>query len=726
MKQQYWIFIILLVLIPCSAFAIDNYASIQMTPSQVTNPLSISANNGTQYFAVYPNGTVSLIKSHTICFDNSCKTNIRSDGTNFAFSPQILWSQLSKSGSTLNDVGSPTSAYNFNNQQLNNIGNLTMSKTGFPNTEIDAGSGNMFGSYVIFPFGSNYFEENGTTKRIEYSNSDAVNVISNAENKLSGKGLILLKNGIYTLTSTITINKPDIKLQGESWLTILQPQINVDGITISNSRDQVTNLFINQTTSGTGNGIKVNVDANSTLISNNRITNAYHAIFFQGGDQNYITISNNQIENSGRADGAIQVSNGIARSTNFVVIKDNTIDHAQSHAIEVLASLGQYVNVVRILDNIVNTPSLAGIFVSQVNDSLIQGNYVSSAKAESLDAEGSSNVIFDTNHVVNGSLQGVITLPIGNIPNTKITVTNNIIDTNNGSTPQGIYIDTGKGVVVSNNQVYVVKDGIEIVHNSTNVSINTNTVNSTSKVGYGIRIDLGLHNTLNKLQINNNIVNNFDNDIGVISGTITDASIKGNNISTFNTNALTLTGSTIFNKIIQSNSGYSDSNDVVIRNQTSSALFQTSQLQVTDALQNGRNYRFIGGTLSGGIGVADFSLPSTSTGTSDTFIMSALSELMKNKNIDTTNHYVDVTDITKKLNFAGQSSFATSHTNTATWLNANGTVNYTLSQNFTSDVNAISGIPIPNHTCDWYFATGNSTFRLICNFNNIVHVLGKQ
>lgn len=45
--------------------------------------------------------------------------------------------------------------------------------------------------------------------------------------------------------------------------------------------------------------------------------------------------------------------------------------------------------------------------------------------------------------------------------------------------------------------------------------------------------------------------------------------------------------------------------------------------------------------------------------------------------------------------------------------------------NFTSDANAISNLPIPNHNCGVYFVTGNSTFRYICNFNSGVHVLSK-
>ena len=45
-------------------------------------------------------------------------------------------------------------------------------------------------------------------------------------------------------------------------------------------------------------------------------------------------------------------------------------------------------------------------------------------------------------------------------------------------------------------------------------------------------------------------------------------------------------------------------------------------------------------------------------------------------------------------------------------------------QNFTSDAAALgSGT---NHRCTWYFNTGNSTFREICNFNGVIHVLAKQ
>ncbi len=43
--------------------------------------------------------------------------------------------------------------------------------------------------------------------------------------------------------------------------------------------------------------------------------------------------------------------------------------------------------------------------------------------------------------------------------------------------------------------------------------------------------------------------------------------------------------------------------------------------------------------------------------------------------------------------------------------------------NFTSDAGALASLP--NHMCEDYFVTGNSTFRHICNFNGIVHVLAK-
>lgn len=66
------------------------------------------------------------------------------------------------------------------------------------------------------------------------------------------------------------------------------------------------------------------------------------------------------------------------------------------------------------------------------------------------------------------------------------------------------------------------------------------------------------------------------------------------------------------------------------------------------------------------------------------------------------------------------------HIQKAKWLNENGTVQYMLATNQTSDANAIINIPIVNHNCGTYFVISNSTFRHICNFNGIVHVLGKN
>lgn len=290
-KKTYYVLIGLLVLIPSAVFAADNYAQITMIPGQATNPIDIRASNGTSYFKVTPSGQVSIGTNHKICLDATCTTFFQSNGTSISGgSSSFTWAQISKVGSKLNDIGSPTSSYDMNSQPLNNVkfgnqvslngqtfnnnghvstfpsttgtlvqqngtfsgtlssptysGNATFTKAGFPNTEIDPGSGTTGASYTIGIFGTTFYAKNGTTGKIDYSGTSATTVVSNAINNLpSTGGSIVFTKGTFPIH--ITVPKSNIRFLGQGWASTIftrdgnNPFFNISSLTLSHEIQKI-------------------------------------------------------------------------------------------------------------------------------------------------------------------------------------------------------------------------------------------------------------------------------------------------------------------------------------------------------------------------------------------------------------------------------------------------------------------------------------------------------
>src|SRR5690242_2298068 len=89
------IFTLSVLLIGSTVFGLNAYATssasvnVKIVSGQSSNPLSIQAPNGTNYFLLDPNGLVKLAKNHKICLDNSCVTYLISDGTTLSIQPQL-------------------------------------------------------------------------------------------------------------------------------------------------------------------------------------------------------------------------------------------------------------------------------------------------------------------------------------------------------------------------------------------------------------------------------------------------------------------------------------------------------------------------------------------------------------------------------------------------------------------------------------------------------------
>jgi hypothetical protein len=79
-------------------------------------------------------------------------------------------------------------------------------------------------SYIIFTDGSRYYAKNGLTGIVEYSDTDASNLLQKLINALSSVGgRIFIKSGTYILSSTVTIsNTRQLVIEGELG-TVLKP-----------------------------------------------------------------------------------------------------------------------------------------------------------------------------------------------------------------------------------------------------------------------------------------------------------------------------------------------------------------------------------------------------------------------------------------------------------------------------------------------------------------------
>jgi hypothetical protein len=92
-------------------------------------------------------------------------------------------------------------------------------------------------SYIVSTDGTEYYAKNGSTGAIEYSDTDASNVIQYAVNNAPDGGKVLIRSGTYPITKTIN-PKSNIFIEGEGWGTILQyaltsPASVIEGYNVS-------------------------------------------------------------------------------------------------------------------------------------------------------------------------------------------------------------------------------------------------------------------------------------------------------------------------------------------------------------------------------------------------------------------------------------------------------------------------------------------------------------
>lgn len=346
MEKLYLIAIIGLALfIPTYVFAVDPSATITMIPGQTTNPWVIKDSGGVTKFSVSPNGTITGILA-------------------------------------------PIS------------GNITISKSGFPNTEIDAGSGTSTASYIIGISGSTFYAKNGTTGQIKYSSTSGTTVVNNAEADLpSSGGHLIFTAGTFPVS--ISVTKTDVTFQGQSDRSTKltrdgnNPIFSIVGNNHAITRTTIMDLritgtpyvvgatdciFANQTSylkiervgmlGCNGNGIYLQETWDSRIdnlemeYSGNTNTGKSGIYLFSGSidNTNNIYISNSRFETMNGTDIKSEGTGGGVNKNNFITIISTKFESHNPHDLV-------HVNFTKTSSSEV----IGSIFSSAVNDSMYIG-----------------------------------------------------------------------------------------------------------------------------------------------------------------------------------------------------------------------------------------------------------------------------------------------------------------------------------------------------------------
>lgn len=364
---------------------------------------------------------------------------------------------------------------------------------------------------------------------------DDDSVMQSALDNLVDGGILLIAAGTYIVGTTLTISKARTIVMGQGQSTIITPSTDTHAFTPRAPNITIENLYVLHRTTGAGRGVYASNSVNGLTVRNCRFDNCYHAVATVN-NCNTITIEKNYIISCGRADGAILLINSSGNLAKKVCIKGNTILMAVNHGIQVFCSAGSGQNWedVQVIDNIIDTPRAAGIFISNSVDVRISNNKVHSNGSEGIDWEYCSNVMVDNNEVRNSTLQAFSCFDltgVGGGSNSDVTVTNNKSSQALTSTSKAIYMEAVDNLIVRGNIVETYADGIYLIGNQTNSVISDNILVKKSRVGnIGINIDLGEGRTGNNMLIKSNKAEGFAIGISFGSGAITYVITDTNNV----------------------------------------------------------------------------------------------------------------------------------------------------------------------------------------------------
>jgi len=322
-------------------------------------------------------------------------------------------------------------------------------------------------SYTIFKEGSFYFAKNGTTGSIDYSGTNASQVIQNAGDALTSgriwKEKILIKDDI-TITHTIVLSDY-VTLQNDGKLT-LDDNTDTDLISVEGSHVEI----IGGTFDGNNGAQSVSekytikiAGVVDVIVRLAYIHNSYDDAIFVSGSSD-VNILYNSLVNCG--DAAVNSSDGI----DF-----NSVNHS------------------KIVGNYILSPIDDGIDIEKTNHVIISGNTIKNVSVgiEANDCTSltiSENSIQDTvNYGIWLGTQSLHNIVTGNYITNS---TNDGIVMGNGSngtiTCNYIFENGRHGISLTTNQHYTLLSG-NYVHNMTSNGVNISNSNYTLVVGNQIR-----------------------------------------------------------------------------------------------------------------------------------------------------------------------------------------------------------------------------------------------
>jgi len=262
-------------------------AGITITPDYLNNEITFTGIAG----------SISTFESLTNVTDVGCALNqipkVNSTGfwacsNDGGGAETLTWEQLSN----------VTDSFCTTNQVRKAVGNQWVCA----NIGISGGAGggaNVTAGYIIVTNGAIISAINGTTGDVKFSGSDAATIIENSINDLADHngGLVFIKSGVYTITSTIEL-RGKVTIQGENILSTrlyLGNNADVDMFAWDGSRateffPQMRSLTLegNRANNVLGNGIKV-VSSGGHLLSDGFLDNMFIFRFSESGiDINYL------------------------------------------------------------------------------------------------------------------------------------------------------------------------------------------------------------------------------------------------------------------------------------------------------------------------------------------------------------------------------------------------------------------------------------------------------
>jgi len=262
--------------------------------------------------------------------------------------------------------------------------------------------------------------------RVRFSGTDAATVIQNAINALATGGKIFIKEGIYTLTSGLSITNDNVVFQGSGKATILKvadgANLNVPIIKVGDGTTTQYRVFIcdlqidgNRTNQTAGVAYGIHLDkVEECGVYHCHIRNTYPRAH-GGGDgirvtiPSWVSIVGNRIYSPGDRGMTVVGEYGVDTKANMVIAY-NMIEDTLDRCISIESGkLGNYIENVVIANNVLKAgPEGSGIGIINWRNILIIGNTVIEAGRRGIRVLGrGTNCLIVSNTIRGNSWHGI-------------------------------------------------------------------------------------------------------------------------------------------------------------------------------------------------------------------------------------------------------------------------------------------------------------------------------